>query len=233
VLAQHAREHRLQLPPPRLIYTDSELLTADTRRVLQETFGTEPLDIFGTFETDNIAWQCERRESHHVAIDCAVVEVLDPQGRSLEAGEGDLVVSVLGNEAMPFIRYDLRDRAAWCAGDCACGRTLPRLTVAGGRSDDLLRVAGQPRSPMRLLAQFDSLGHAIHEYQLRQVTEDELEIHVVPGSRYDDSVGAGLCARIGQECAPLRVTLVLEQHIARTAAGKLKAFESRLPGLHR
>ncbi len=233
VLAQHLHEHRLQLPTPRLVYTDSEMLTGDTRRVLRENFGTDPIDVFGTFETDNIAWQCELRASYHVAIDCAVVEVLDPRGRSLEAGEGDLVVSVLGNEAMPFIRYNLRDRAAWVGGECACGRTLPRLSVAGGRSDDLLFVAGVPRSPMRLLAHFDALGHAVHEYQLRQVSEDDLEIRLVPGSGYDARIGAALSERISQECAPLRATLILEQRIARTGAGKLKAFESKLRGLRR
>ena len=227
-VALHALGRGLQLPAPRLVYTDSELLRADTRRLLHQAFGTDPLDVFGTFETDNIAWQCEHRCAYHVAIDCAVVEVLDARGAALDAGEGDLVVTVLGNEAMPFIRYNLRDRAAWISGECACGRTLPRLDVTRGRSDDLMLVAGERRSPMRVLEHFDAFGHAVLEYQLRQVHPDEIEIHLVPGPGYDTAIGATLAGLVARDCTPLRATLVLEERIARTAAGKFKAFESRL-----
>lgn len=218
------------LPLPRLLYTDSELLAPDCRRLLHDTFGTEPIDVFGSFETDNIAWQCERRGAYHVAIDCAVVEVLAADGTPLGPGdgEGDLVVTVLGNLAMPFIRYNLRDRASWVAGDCSCGRSLPLLDVATGRGDDLLSIGGESRSPMRLLGRFDRLGTAVAEYRVLQLAADELLVEVVPGPQWHAGLEQTVRAWVAQEDAALRARVAMVDSIPRAPSGKYKAFESRL-----
>ena len=228
----------LELLPPQSVVLeldftstpDSELLAPDCRKLLHDSFGTEPIDVFGSFETDNIAWQCERRSGYHVAIDCAVVEVLAADGRPLGPGEGtgDLVVTVLGNFAMPFIRYNLRDRAAWLASDCSCGRSLPLLDVTAGRADDLLTIGSERRSPMRLLGRFDRLGTAVSEYRVLQLAADELLIEVVPGPDWQASLEPTLLDWVAREDGALRARVATVASIPRAPSGKYKAFESRL-----
>lgn len=60
-LAHYCLESRLKLDPaPRIVFTDSEPLMPDTRALLQQAFGARVIDIFGTYETDDIAWHVGR-----------------------------------------------------------------------------------------------------------------------------------------------------------------------------
>lgn len=217
------------LPPPRRLYTDSELLTPDTRRLLHERFGVDPIDVFGTYESDNIAWQCERRDGYHVGIDCTVVEVLDAAGEPTASGEGELVVTILGNLAMPFVRYRLGDRARWIAGECGCGRSLPRLEVRSGRSEHLLRVGGEWRSPMSLLARFDTIGAAVVEYRIVQERQDTLRVLVVPGPAWTAALPERIRGWVAAELPGFQLEIERCDALQRVGAGKHRSFESRLP----
>jgi hypothetical protein len=87
-------------PAPRMVFCDSELLLPDTRALLRRAFGTEVIDIFGTYETDNIAWQCGRNDGYHVATDCVLLEIIR-DGRAddliaLDDGASRTPMDVLG-----------------------------------------------------------------------------------------------------------------------------------------
>jgi phenylacetate-CoA ligase len=94
---------------PRMIFTDSELLTPTLRRSIETAFKRSVIDIYGTLETDNIAYECERHCGYHIAIDAVILEFV-ADNRPVPSGvSGEIVCTVLNNYAMPFIRYRLND----------------------------------------------------------------------------------------------------------------------------
>ena len=217
---------------PALVFTDSEVLTAGTRTLLREAFGTEPIDVFGTFETDNIAFECRAHAGLHVAMESAIVEIVGPEGRRLTGDlSGEVVVTVLRNTAMPFIRYNLHDVSAYRTTACECGRTLPMLGRVGGRRDDYIRLQGGKRCPaMPLLLEFDSLTEWLREYRIVQRAVGDFELHI----RAIDGLSERHRQRMGEifdrHVPAARLSFV--EHVGgvpREPSGKLRCFVSAVP----
>lgn len=229
-LAAFVRDERRPLHRPRLVFTDSELLTAESRRLIEETLGAPVIDVFGTWEAGNVAYQCDRRQGHHVAIDCAILEVLAADGDPARPGEdGRLVCTVLDNDAMPLIRYDLGDIAAQSSELCACGRSFPLLQVISGRSNDQLRLGdGRAISPEGLLARFGAMSGSVREYQIIQEALEGFRVLVVPGVQFDDAAGGRIRAIFEAWRPSVQVTIEAVDAIPREPSGKRRAFRSQL-----
>jgi phenylacetate-CoA ligase len=228
-LAHHCLERGISLhPAPQRIFTDSELLTPDTRRLIERAFGTRVTDVFGTYETDNIAYQCEHGHGYHVALDCVVLEVVR-NGQPAAPGEsGELVVTVLRNRTTPFIRYNLRDIIALATSPCPCGRSLPLLRVIEGRADDQIRLPdGRERSPLALLGRLDALGALLKEFQVEQTSTGDFEVRVVPSAAFDADAPRRIEQLVRDELPGASVRVVALPMIARSGSGKFKAFVAR------
>jgi len=91
-----------------------------------------------------MAMDCEYVTGIHLWGDHYLMEVLDPLTlKPVGPGEpGELVLSNLSFEAMPFLRYRTGDRVTATEEKCPCGRTHPRITRFLGRVDDMLLVSG-------------------------------------------------------------------------------------------
>lgn len=221
-LAKQLRAERR--PIAALRHNQLRLLTPGNRQLIQDRFGASVLDIYGTFETDNIAYQCSPHSAYHIAVDSVIVEVLHDGGRQGEA-MGDLVVTVLHNRTSPLIRYKLGDQVRLLSDPCPCGRSFPLLEIAAGRNDDLIRSAGGvERSPMPTLTKLDRLVDLIAEYQLAQIGLNEFEVRVVTTISPLSIVDA---VRLQNSGARVRVRPV--SRIPRTSANKLKAFVNEMP----
>ena len=46
------------------------------RRQIERAFGVPVFDVFGSWETDNIAWECREHVGYHLAIDCVIAEIV-------------------------------------------------------------------------------------------------------------------------------------------------------------
>jgi phenylacetate-CoA ligase len=212
-------------PAPRMVFSDSELLTPDTRRLLQKAFGTAVIDIFGTYETDNIAWQCGRSDGYHIATDCVLLEIIR-DGRQAEPGEqGEMVVTVLSNWTTPFIRYNLHDLAQFAPEPCVCGSPFPLLTRLEGRADDLIALEdGSSRTPMDVLGRLDRYTDLVQHYQLRQLGARRFELLIVPARRVADADAANLIAAVQGSLPSAAVELKLVDSIPPQRSGKRLAF---------
>ncbi len=212
-------------PAPRMVFCDSELLLPDTRALLRRAFGREVIDIFGTYETDNIAWQCGRNDGYHVATDCVLLEIIR-DGRPAAAGEqGEMVVTVLGNRTTPFIRYNLRDLGQFALQPCACGSPFPLLTRLVGRADDLIALDdGVSRTPMDVLGRLDRFIDLVRHYQLRQLDTRRFELLIVPARPVAAADSANLIAAVREALPSAAVGLKLVDDIPPQKSGKRLAF---------
>ena len=91
-----------------------------------------------------VAGECEQLCGMHINEDWFIPEVIDPETEEvLPPGElGELVVTCLGKEALPLIRYRTGDLTRLFYEPCKCGRTTVRMENISGRADDMMVVRG-------------------------------------------------------------------------------------------
>ena len=71
---------------------------------------------------------CPAHEGMHLRENHVIAEIVDPEGRVLPWGEtGELVITTIGMEAMPLIRYRTGDYTRILPGPCPCGSEVLRL----------------------------------------------------------------------------------------------------------
>jgi phenylacetate-CoA ligase len=185
----------------------AEPWTESMRRRLEELLGLSAVDIYGLSEIigPGVAIEChEAKQGLHIFEDHFYPEVIDPAtGRTLSPGErGELVLTTLTKEAMPFLRYRTGDLVTLTDEPCACGRTHRRMSRVTGRVDDMLIVRGVnlfPSEVERVLLLFRELTP---QYQL--VWEDgphgldRLRVEVEHGGGLTADEAARLAANVGQ-----------------------------------
>jgi len=234
-LALHCLEAGQPLvPSPRLVFADSALLTPDTRAVVERAFNTPVIDIFGTFETDNIAYQCAAHDGYHITTDSVVLEIVR-DGRPVPIGEaGEIVVTVLGNRTAPFIRYNLKDIGRLSPRHCCCGLPFPLLAVIEGRANDLIVLAdGRRSSPAGILAHLTGFVDAIVHYQLRQMDIARFELLIVPSSRFSNAARDAIVTTIEAALGGATLDVRLVNAIPTDRSGKQRAFVAQLALDHR
>ncbi|QTX32076.1 phenylacetate--CoA ligase [Aminithiophilus ramosus] len=116
------------------------------RKKIEERLGIRAIDIYGLSEVmgPGVAIECPCQAGLHLQEDLFHAEIVDPEtGLPLPDGEeGELVLTTLGKEGMPLLRYRTRDVTRILPGTCACGREGTRLARIRGRSDDMLIIRG-------------------------------------------------------------------------------------------
>ena len=144
-VARHLREAGEVLDVD-LVVSRGEVLPFHTRELLNTVFSGRVVDYYNCEEIGNVAYECPVDASHmHVNTDCCVLEIVDEEGEAVPLGiEGRAVVTNLFNHTMPFIRYDLGDRATMVSSGgerCACGSRRPKILIPSGRADDFFRFS--------------------------------------------------------------------------------------------
>lgn len=223
-LAFEINLRKISTPYVHTVFTDSELLTPDSRSLIEAAFDASVLDIFGTFETDNILYQCSRNSDYHIAVDSIIPEIIQ-DGIPVREGKGELVATVLNNLTSPFIRYNLEDVVGHVTSPCNCHRTFPLISILAGRADDLVWTAdGRRRSPISFLWRFDAFSDLLREYQVAQTTIDQFEVNVVPQRALTDAEKNRIRDAITTDYPDARVNIVAMSALQRSPAEKLKAF---------
>lgn len=118
-------------PALRAIFVGGEPLTSARRQRIADIWGVPVIDEYGCTEVGSLAGRCPYDELHLWA-DRVLPEVREPStGRLGAEGRGELVVTPLFLEAMPLVRYNLRDLVEVSHRDCRCGWHLPVVNVLG------------------------------------------------------------------------------------------------------
>ena len=226
LMASKILERQITVPPLRKIFTDSEMLSASSRRRIKSAFQTDVIDIYGTFETENIAYECQKHNGYHMAIDCVIMEFLK-DGIPVKPGEeGEIVCTVLDNLTFPFIRYNLHDLGTPLASPCSCGRTFPLMGAITGRTHHYItKPDGSKISSTSIIAHFWSLGKYIHECQVIHQTIDSFLILIVPTKFYSDKIKKEIIHCICKDFPYATVQIQMVDHIQREKSGKLLDFK--------
>jgi phenylacetate-CoA ligase len=120
---------------------------------IHSAWGCEVFEHYGTTEIGlGGGVDCRAHAGYHLRGADLYYEAVDPEsGEPLPIGhEGELVVSTLTRQAMPFLRYRTGDRGRLLpAEDCPCGGITPRLARVPGRLANRLELGNGDWLPMR------------------------------------------------------------------------------------
>jgi phenylacetate-CoA ligase len=225
-----ARGMRLRLPELRVVCTTGEPLFPHQRKLIEYVFGVPAANEFGSRDIGFTAHQTPQGQMLLMS-ESIVLEVLDPAGRPVEAGElGEAVMTGLCSDAQPFIRYRTGDMVRLSTQPCSDGRGLDVLDEVVGRTTDfVVRPDGVIMHALAVIYVLRAV-EGIAEFKLVQHALRDVEVLVVPDGRWSNAchaqVMAGLAARLGNE---VRIRIRLLEAIPVEASGKYRYVVSNVP----
>lgn len=173
----------------------AEPWTQAMRDSIEEKLGLRAHDIYGLSEImgPGVSMSCEYNCGMHVQEDYFYMEVVDPDTLEVvpDGEKGELVITTLGKEGMPMIRYRTRDICYLMREQCECGRTSVRMSRVFGRTDDMLIIRGVnvfPSQVETVIAKFDELTVNYKLYVGREKNTDtfELAVELAEGQEFHD-----------------------------------------------
>jgi phenylacetate-CoA ligase len=117
----------------------------------------------------------------HINEDHFFPEILDPDTAEPvpDGEEGVLVFTTLTKQALPLLRYWTGDITSLSDRECLCGRTLRRMALIKGRTDDMLIIRGVNLYPTEIELVLGDIAELSAHYRLvvtREGTLDELSV---------------------------------------------------------
>lgn len=209
-------------PRPELkgVLSTAMVLHAHEREAIERVFGAHVFDRYGCEEVSLIASECEAHEGLHVNTDSLIVEV----DRRDDDPAGHVLVTDLRNHGMPFIRYEVGDRAIASERRCSCGRTHPLLQAVAGRvADYLYTPTGELVSGISLTENFATLISGVRQVQIEQDRLDHIVIRVVPEAEFGTKSRQAITALVAQRFgSQMQHDLDLVEKIPQEPSGKYR-----------
>lgn len=157
-----------------------------------------PIELFSTYASSEMGaafTECEQHKGGHLISELLHIEIVDEDGNEVKENEsGELVITTLGMESMPLVRFKTGDICFRQNNPCSCGNTNPRLSSILGRKNQMIKFKGTTLYPGALYDVLENFP-GIKNYQIEVFTNelgtDEVLVHI--GSELSD---AGLANEI-------------------------------------
>lgn len=198
----------------------AELNLSSLGSTLQQQWQAEVLGTYASTELATAFADCTIGCGGHLLPELVVVEIVDEQGQPTAAGEtGEVVVTPLGIEGTPLLRYRTGDIARLHNEPCACGRQTPRLGPIVGRRAQMLKFRGTTLFPGAISAALQEIagvrGHYLEVFQEYDLSD---RLRVVVGCADDSLTAAQIAAQLAAKTRvkPEVVLVSPEEIIAKT-----------------
>lgn len=151
------------------------------------------VQLFATYSSTEMSAtfsECIHGCGGHVHPELIIVEIIDDNNQPVEDGNvGEVVITTLGVEGMPLIRFRTGDIAAKITDQCKCGRNSYRLTPLVGRKNNMLKLKGTTIYPPAINDVLDNADYVVN-YVVRVVTSaagtDEVIVQIGTNSDLDE-----------------------------------------------
>lgn len=169
------------------LFTSSETLTMDMRRLIEEQLHVRVMDLYGNCEQIGMIGQC--MEGHYHEYMChSYLEYLDDGDVPVKTGRGRIIGTGFTNPAMPLIRYDTGDAAlldkVTCTERCVNRQKMICRLVGRRRRDEFL--IGKDGNRVNYVAINTHADIFDNVYRIQFVQEEKgcIKINVMPGHKY-------------------------------------------------
>jgi phenylacetate-CoA ligase len=133
------------------------------------------IDLFSTYASTEMATaftECPAGQGGHHQPDLIVTEIVDEDGNCVQDGNaGELVITTLGIEGYPLIRFKTGDICVKHTGQCSCRRHTYRLGPVLGRKKQMIKYKGTTLYPTAIYDILDGLQW-IDAYQIQLKTDN-------------------------------------------------------------
>ncbi len=154
------------------------------------------VDLYATYSSTEMGAtfsECRYGCGGHVHPELIIVEIIGEDNLPVPNGQpGEVVVTTLGVEAMPLLRFRTGDIAAKIVEPCRCGRNSYRLTPLVGRKNNMIKLKGTTLYPPALNDVLDNTDYVENYVVVVRDSDagtDEVVVRVgLKGSPSDDVV---------------------------------------------
>ena len=143
------------------------------------------VDLFATYSSTEMGAtfsECPYGCGGHVHPELVIVEIIGDDDKPLPDGEvGEIVVTTLGVEGMPLLRFRTGDMAAKIVEPCRCGRNSFRLTPLVGRKNNMIKLKGTTLYPPAINDVLDNTEYVENYVVIVQYNDagtDDVEIKI-------------------------------------------------------
>ncbi len=197
---------------------------------LEDTWGAKIYSSYGATEFETAFCECSASCGGHVHPELMIVEIVDDDGELLPDGQpGEVVVTPLGVEGFPLVRFRTGDIARLDGTPCQCGWQTKRLGPLEGRLAQRLKYKGTTLYP-------EMIFHVLQEYatlavyvEVRKAADLSDELTVVVGTD-DQHITKQIVEEILQAHLRVRPKVVVKKQaevlavMGKDGGRKLKKF---------
>lgn len=181
-----------------VICIGESLRTADLHPTLLASKIQEkwPIQLYSTYASTEMSaafTECDAFQGGHQHPELIITEILDEDDLPVQEGElGELVVTTLGIEAMPLLRFKTGDLVRKYSARCSCGRTTDRLGPVEGRKQQMIKYKGTTLFPPAMhdaVAHFSEVKLHLIEISSNEIGTDEILIRIFATDSSEEFAG--------------------------------------------
>lgn len=181
---------------------------------LQDLWGASIHNSYGATEFETAFGECTAGRGGHIHPELMVVEIVDDNGNHVPEGvPGEVVVTPLGVQGFPLIRFRTGDIARMYNAPCSCGWNTPRLGPVEGRLAQRLKCRGTTLYP-------ETIFHALQD--MAEITGAFIEVRAAADGADDVTVVVGTDNRTLDR---LRIEEQLQAHLRFRPAVEIRSSD--------
>lgn len=143
------------------------------------------IQLFSTYastEMQTAFTECIKGNGGHLNPELLIVEILDEEGNPVAEGEqGEVVITTLGIEGMPLLRYKTGDICKVYHSACECGRNTLRLSPVLGRKKQMIKFKGTTLfapALFEIIHKMDTIKEYVVEVSSNDIATDEVSLYL-------------------------------------------------------
>lgn len=179
------------------------------------------IELYSTYASTEMATtfaECEYGCGGHHHPELIICETVDNEGNIVKDGNvGELVITTLGVEGMPLLRFKTGDLVSFHTEKCKCGRNSMRVSPVVGRANHLLKYKGTTLYPPAIYDVLDNTPYVenyVVEVSFDENGNDDVKVKIsVSSSQY----------QVVSNCTELPATELLITQIIKDLKDRFRA----------
>lgn len=158
---------------------------------IKEKWNVELFATYSSTEMGATFSECPYGCGGHVHPELIIVEIIGEDYLPVVDGEvGEVVITTLGVEGMPLLRFRTGDISSKIVERCACGRNSYRLTPLVGRKNNMIKLKGTTIYPPAINDVLDNTPYVVNYVVIVQnsyagTDEVVVKVGVASGQTFD------------------------------------------------